>query len=426
MNLRLLITLLPCYLVTLLPVLATAELPNDNVIYRSNIRTVQLYREGFELSLPLLALRTSDRLKLSFDDLDSGNKRYKFTILHCESDWTTSADLNPSEYIDGYREENIDDYTYSYNTTVKYTHYSVIFPTRGMRPKISGNYLMIVYDEDPSEVVFTRRFMVTETTPVGITGKVSQAPTAEKRNGGQQIDFTISLNGFQVSNMRQDIKAVVQQNERWDNLLQNIKPRFIRGETLDYSFDENNVFSGSNEYRSFDIKSLLYQSEKIGRILYDTSYQVYLLPDKPRSLKNYTIEKDLNGRFYIKNDENAQNSDIEADYAWVHFSLPFPAMIGNGNLYIAGALTNWRLDDNSRMKYSFGEKGYYLDLLLKQGLYNYVITFVERGKSAGDDSLIEGSHWETENEYTVYAYYREPGGLYDRLVAAQNISSSQP
>jgi hypothetical protein len=409
----------------LLPVLVRAELPNDNIIYSGNIRTVQLYREGFELSAPLITLRTADRLKLSFDDLNGGNERYKFTILHCEYDWSASADLSPSEYIDGYREENIDDYSYSYNTTVKYTHYSVIFPTPDMRPKISGNYLMIVYNEDPSDVVFTRRFVVVETTPVGITGKVSQASRSEMRNSGQEIDFFVSLNGFPVSNMREDLRVTIQQNDRWDNAMQQVQPRFIRGETLDYSYDEKNTFNGGNEYRSFDIKSLLYQSEKIARILYDTTNQVWLLPDKPRSLTNYTLEKDLNGRFFIKNDEHAQNSDIEADYAWVHFFLPFPAMIASGNLYIAGALTNWRLDENSRMKYSFEEKGYYLNLFLKQGLYNYVITFVEKGKTAGDDSLIEGSHWETENEYTVYAYYREPGGLYDRLIAAQNISSAQ-
>jgi len=420
---RYILTLL---LIILLPVLTVGELPNENIIYQSGIKTVQLYKEGFELAYPVITLNSTEHLKLSFDDLDSGNKRYKFTILHCESDWKTSSELTSFDYIEGYLEENIDDYSYSYNTTVNYTHYFVTFPTSGMRPKISGNYMIRVYVEDTSHIAFTWRFVVVETTPVGIQGKISQASRMEMHNTGQQIDFTIDLNGFQVSNMRQDIKVVVQQNERWDNTLRNIKPRFIRGETLDYTYDENNVFNGGNEFRFFDIKSLLYQSEHIAGILYDTANQVYLLEDKPRSYKNYIVEKDLNGRYFIKNDENAQNSNIEADYTWVHFFLPIPAMIGNGQLYILGGLTNWRLDQTARMKYSFNRKGYELNLLLKQGLYNYLIVFVENGKTTGDESLIEGSHWETENEYTVYVYYRESGGLYDRLVAVQNISSSQP
>jgi len=412
-------------LIILLPVLTVAELPNENIIYKSNIKTVQLYKEGFELSHPIITLNSSEHLILSFDDLDSGNKRYKLTIMHCESDWKTSSALTPIDYIDGYSEENIDDYSYSYNTTVNYTHYFVTFPTSGMRPKISGNYIIMVYEENPSNIVLTQRFVVVETTPVGVQGKISQASRMEMRTMGQQIDFTVDLNGFPVSNMRQDIKVVVQQNERWDNALRNIKPRFIRGETLDYTYDENNVFNGGNEFRTFDIKSLLYQSEHIARILYDTTNQVYLLDDKPRSYKNYTFEKDLNGKYYIKNDEHAQNGDIEADYAWVHFFLPFPAMIGNGQLYIFGGLTNWQLNQANRMKYSFDRKGYELNLFLKQGLYNYLIVFVENGKEIGDESLIEGSYWETENEYTVYVYYRETGGLYDRLVAVQDINSLQ-
>jgi len=412
-------------IVILFPVFVAAQLPNDNIIYQTNIKTVQLYKEGFELAYPVITLNSSEHLKLSFDDLDSGNKRYKFTILHCESDWTTSAELSPFDYIEGYREENIDDYAYSYNTTVIYTHYFVTFPTAGMRPKISGNYILLVYLEDTSNMAFTRRFMVVESTPVGIQGRITQSSRMEMRNTGQQIDFIVDLNGFRVSNMRQDIKVVVQQNERWDNTLWNIRPRFIRGETLDYTYDENNVFNGGNEFRVFDIKSLLYQSEHISRILYDTATQVYLVEERPKSYKNYILEKDLNGRYFIRNDENAMNSDIEADYAWVHFFLPIPAMIGNGKLYILGALTNWQLDNAATMTYSFDRKGYELNLLLKQGLYNYIIVFVETGKLTGDESLIEGSHWETENEYTVYVYYRESGGLYDRLVALQNINSVQ-
>jgi hypothetical protein len=49
----------------------------------------------------------------------------------------------------------------------------------------------------------------------------------------------------------------------------------------------------------------------------------------------------------------------------------------------------------------------------------------ENGKKTGDESLLEGSHWETENDYTVYVYYRENGSLYDRLVAINFFNSLQ-
>jgi len=407
----------------LLPSLYAMDIPNGNVIYKSNIRTVQLYKEGFELSSPVITLNSTEKVKLSFDDLDGGNKRYRFTIQHCEADWTTSTGVSASDYIDGYREENIDDYAYSYNTTVIYTHYTALFPTRSMRPRLSGNYLLVVYEEDPSNIVLTRRFLVAETTPVGITGKVSQSARMDMRNSGQQIDFTVNLNGFRVSGIRLELNVVIQQNERWDNVLRNIKPRFIRGDEIDYTYDENNLFSGGNEFRNFDTKSLAYQSERIKRILFDTTSQVYLLEDQPRPLKNYTFEKDLNGRFYIKNEENAVNSDIEADYAWIHFFLSYPVMRSDGQMVILGALTNWQPDAGSRMTYSFTRRGYWLNLFLKQGYYNYEYVFILNGRNTGDESLTEGSHWETENEYTIYVYYHEAGGLYDRLIATQDLNS---
>lgn len=394
----------------------SAELPNENKIFKQSVKTVQLFKDGFELSIPVIQLNSQEQIKLSFDDLDSEVRRYRYTIIHCEADWTTTPDLMVSEYIDGYREENIESFAYSYNTTVKYIHYTLAFPTATMRPKISGNFILLVYDDEPSNVVMACRFMVIENSPVTIDGKVSQSARMEDRYTKQQLDFVVHLNGFRVMDVGREIKIVIQQNGRWDNLIRVTKPRFIRGDELDYRYDENIVFNGGNQFRRFDTKSLLYQSERVGRISYDTSFQVFLLDDKPRSYSKYVFEKDLNGRFYIKNDEHAENSDIEADYAWVHFFLPYPAMITSGQFYLLGALTSWNLDESNRMSFNFSRKGYELSLLLKQGYYNYLYVLKDKVKPAGDESLIEGSFWETENEYTIFFYFHETGSSYDRLI----------
>jgi hypothetical protein len=149
------------------------------------------------------------------------------------------------------------------------------------------------------------------------------------------------------------------------------------------------------------------------------------LPDIPRSFKQYVFENDINGRFYIKNEEHAQNSNTEADYTLVHFFLPWPALATGGQFFILGELTLWEMDDNSRMHFNFARKGYELNLLLKQGYYNYLLVFKEDNKLPGDESLIEGSHWETENDYSVYVYFRETGALYDRLIAVNFLNSVQ-
>jgi hypothetical protein len=411
-----------------LPLLAghAAGLPNENICYYPSVRTILVCKQGFEMSPPIIQLNSDEHLEISFDDLGQDIKRYKFTILHCEADWRTSPDLSVTDFINGYREENIDQYAYSYNTTVRYTHFSATFPTSGMKPRISGNYMLQVYEDDTSHIVFTHRFMVVEPSSLVAEGKVVQSSRMSDRFAMQQVDFVVLLNGFQVTDVQREIKVVVQQNGRWDNALFLSKPRFARSGELDYRYDESICFSGGNQYRSFDTKSLVYQSERVAHISYDTLYQVSLLPDQLRSFKNYSFEKDLNGRFYIKNEDHAENSSTEADYALVHFFLPYPALLTTGDFYLLGDFAGWNFTDGNRLKFNFDRKGYELNLLLKQGFYNYLYVLKEKSKTTADESLIEGSHWETENDYTVLVYFHETGSQYDRLLSVNFINSLQP
>ncbi len=400
-----------------------AELPNKNAVYDPDIHTVQVYKSGFDLSAPIIQLHSGEKITISFDDLNPGIRRFKYTVLHCQSDWNSSSAISPIDYLNGFREENIDQFEYSYNTTVPYTHYTGFFPTVNMQPRISGNYLLVVYEEEPSRIVFTWRIMVVEVSPVVATGTVSQSSRMDDHLTRQQIDVMVKLNGFSVVDISREIKVVIQQNGRYDNALLLGKPRFIRGDELDYRFDEAIAFDAGNQFRSFDIKSLRYQSERIAKIAFDSVNQVTLVSDLPRTFKQYVFEEELNGKFFIKNEEHADNSNTEADYAWVHFFLPYPVLLTTGQFFIVGELTRWELDDNSRMSFNFDRRGYELKLFLKQGYYNYLVLFKENNTTAGDVGFIEGNHWETENDYSILTYLCENGSLYDRLVAVNFINS---
>jgi hypothetical protein len=395
-----------------------------NTVERPNIKTVQFFKEGFEMGTPVMKLNSTDKLKLVFDDLDADLKPYKFTIVHCEADWTVSSDLFPRDYIEGFDEDNIDGFSYSFNTAVRYTHYSLVFPTQNLKPKLSGNYFIIVYTDDSGDPVFTWRFMVCENSPLAVEGQVHQANSISDRNSKQQIDFTIHYNGAQIDNPARSLKIVVTQNDRQDNVLSNIQPSFSRSETLDYTNNDAISFDGGNEFRAFDIKSLVYQTERIKKIEHTAEgYDVTLLDDAKRTLKNYASDKDINGRKLIKSDDNVRNSEIEADYAWVSFTLPFTPELANGQLYLLGALTDWQLDENSKMTYDYEKKSYVKKLLLKQGYYNYLYLFRNRSTNKSEIFWVEGNHWETENEYTIWVYYRGGADLYDRLLAIQNLNS---
>ncbi|HSG68589.1 MAG TPA: hypothetical protein VK994_07780, partial [Bacteroidales bacterium] len=143
-----------------------------------------------------------------------------------------------------------------------------------------------------------------------------------------------------------------------------------------------------------------------------------------RTFKQYIRDDDLNGKYFVER-EGAEFSDIAADYAYIHFTLPYQYPLVNGNLYIFGGLTQWDFTTDAMMEYDYEEHVYQKTLYLKQGYYNYAYVFLEDGEQAGDMTLIEGNHWETNNEYVILVYYREPGTYYDQLIAIQYFAAHQ-
>ena len=84
---------------------------------------------------------------------------------------------------------------------------------------------------------------------------------------------------------------------------------------------------------------------------------------------------------------------------------------------MVGELTQWRLDEASRMEYRPDLKAYTLRLHLKQGYYSYQLLFLPVGETEGSTGVLEGDYFETPNQYTAFVYYRGPNDRYDRLAA---------
>ena len=289
---------------------------------------------------------------LAFDDFDVGITNYSYTIIHCNAKWEDS-DLIPTDYISGFEENEIIDYAHSFNTIQSYIHYTLVVPNEDMGIKISGNYLLKVYEEDNPDIpILTKRFMVVE-SKVTVIPTVRKATLLSDKNYKQEVDFVIRHEGYPIMNPYGDLYVVIRQNGRWDNAISGLNPVFVRDNELIYDYDEDNVFNGGNEFRNFDFKSFRFQTEFIEKYEFDSAgNNVYLYRDKIRYFLRYTSHSDINGRYFIKNEEG-NDSEIDADYAYVHFTLPYEAPMINGNIYILGALTNWGFGLASRMKYNY-------------------------------------------------------------------------
>ncbi len=398
-----------------------SRLVYEDHIYLNSIKTVQLYDSSFQLSSPIIQLGTKQQLKLSFDDLEGGSKSFTYTLIHCSADWEPS-DLSIMEYITGFQTDNITEYGSSINTLQPYTHYNLQFPNDNMTITKSGNYIIEVFqDNNPDHPVLTKRFRIVDQR-VSIDASVKPPSEPMDRTFKQQINFTIDHSSFEIENPFGDLKVIVFQNGRLDNAISGLKPSFVKDGLLTYNYDVENVFTGGNEFRNFDIKTLKTQTEHIQKIKSDSINTVVLMPEEKRTFKRYTTAQDINGRYLIKMQE-ASNSEREADYAYVYFFLPYEP-VTDGKLYLLGALTDWQFRKEAEMVYNPKRMAYEACLYLKQGYYNYEYVFLKDGQKAADETLIEGMHFETENDYSILVYFHAPGTSYDQLIGIGQFNSA--
>jgi Domain of unknown function (DUF5103) len=391
-------------------------------IYWPSVRTVQLFKVGNELSAPLLELG-SGSMQLRFDLLDADPAPLSYTLVHCNAQWQPS-ELSPAQYLDGAFSEFMPPGQQSINTLQPYVHYSVQLPTALMRPKVSGNYIVKVYHSDDEEdVVLTRRLLVAEQR-VSIDASVVASRDVSLRNVAQQVDMVVRHPGLLVPDPFNDLQLVVLQNMRWDDARTGLRPRFVRSSELVYDHPSEALFMGGNEWRNFDLKNLRYLTQEVARMDNRGNLtEAYLLPDPKRNIRTYFEQPDINGRYLVRNDDGYQQA-LESDYIHVHFTLPLEQEFTGAQVFVYGGLTDGQCQREWRMSYLQEQKAYVLRALLKQGFYNYAYAVVpDSAEHVGQFEAIEGSHFQTENDYAVLAYFNDPMLGCQRLVGTRFLNS---
>jgi hypothetical protein len=398
------------------------ELQYNDKVYDEQIKTVILHIKGSELDAPIIPLNGDEKIVLRFDDLSEDVREMHYSFIHCTWDWKPS-DLQLMDFQEGYNSDIITNYDFSFNTVNNYTNYLLEFPNNRINLIRSGNYIIKVFaNGNENDLILTSRFMVVE-PKANISAVVHPSNVVSDREYKQEVDIEVNLGTINTMNPYRDIELVVMQNMRRDNVITGVKPNFIKNEQLTYNYQGELDFDAGNEYRFFDAKSIRYRSEEVEEIrLEDDGYHIYLAPDWGKAFKQYTFENDINGKFLVKNDDMI-DAHLESDYVTVHFSFPVDAMLGNGELYVMGQLSNWQLKKSHRMTYNPDNLNYELALKLKQGYYNYTYLWKYPKSDEGTSDLTDGNHSETENDYLILVYFKDQSYFSDRLIGVERVNS---
>jgi len=396
----------------------------DNVIYDKKVQTVQLTINGTDERYPIITLNSSQQLKLSFDIIGNSNEYFQYTVIHCDQNWQPT-NMQQNLYLKGLSFDNINDFKFSTNTYVKYVHYNVLVPNENMKPSIAGNYILKVYRNfDETDLVITRRFMILN-NQTKISAVARPASLAEYRFTKQELNFTIEYNATLIPNPLQDIKVVILQNNRWDNAMRDITPQFASNGKLDYNYFDKTLFNGGNEFRFFDIRNLRQFSQNVRTKYFDSVYRCLLNMDEPRGTKQYFQYNDFNGKRVVFNKEG-NNTDIDGDYALIQFQLSAIANIpSSSDVYIIGEFSDWKLKPEYKMSFNASRARYDLEVPFKQGRYEYLYSIFDKELQKPDESLLEGNHANTENEYMILVYNRNLQFNYDELIGSTVFNSNK-
>lgn len=438
-----------------------------NTVYDDLIKSVTLQVNKLPTNMPILQLNSNQKIHLEFDDLLTEERILYYRIIHCNQDWTPSA-LRDLDYLNGFNDERLRNYEYSVNTRTQYIHYWQEFPNKDTQFRVSGNYLLIIYEDNIEYPIITRRFMISENQAfVSVTGNF--VGDIAKTRFNQDFQFDVNIAKMNVRNPVDEFSLVVLQNEDWFS--EKIgKPNFLGGNNLRFNKIGQFSFPGLAEYREFDTRSLQIVRRGVQMIERNTnSIDVLLTLDEPRRNKVSILTFDFNGKFFINNFDalagrrinqvveefttnlatdqtirqslrdsivntlplSSQNSNytfeernINSDYTKVIFTLRDNIDLkDNESIYILGGLNDWEPREEFRMKEVKNSPGMYqAEIMLKQGYYNYYYGVVN--DKGIDYETMEGSWNETENDYNALIYYRGFGDLSDRLVGYGSFNSA--
>lgn len=376
------------------------------------IRSIQIYRTGAEEQLPIIELGTAETITLEFDLMAETGRPLSVYFYHADRIWR--RDLSPAEYLESYQHDNVLDYRISTGTEVPYVHYTYTFPNRSIQFRISGNYIVRVTEQGMEEdVLFERAFFVTEQATalefvtdrvlVGDYGYPSVQPLAQFRpTEGTEGDVF----NYNVCFVR---------NGRFEMARCSDRPSLTNAPLMQFYLEPEASFEPEDASYFVDISNLRTSNQIASANFSVSPFRIELEPDYA-NFGSSGLGPLLNGQSRISSVVPGGEADIRGQYVNVRFAFVPPNETRlSGDVLITGSFNGWRYDPANRLEWVPERSRYEVELLLKQGQYEYRYVARDRRLARSLGMAMPRA----ENQYTALVYYDDVSLSTDRLVAVR-------
>jgi hypothetical protein len=379
-----------------------------------SVQSVQLYQGGNETALPILTPQ-SPELTLEFDRLRTTGGPLSIYFYHADRRWR--RDLTPGEYLTGFQRDDLLDYSISIGTEVPYVHYRYRFPNDRIGFEVSGNYILRVTEQgDENAVLFEQPFYVAEQATAVDFGLENIMIGGQGSPSVQPIVFFRPPSGLEANVF--DYNTCFVRNGRMELARCTSQPSLTQQPLLEFYLQPEASFEPDPSDYYVDLGPLRVGQRVLRLDRSASPFEVVLEPDYAR-FSGTSFPVFLNGQAVISGAvQNVADPDIAAEYVSVWFSfVPPDEQPFDAEVILTGSFNNWRIDPANQLTWVPEEGRYEVEMLLKQGAYEY--SYFTR-----DDRLqraLRGNLPRSENQYTALVYYRDPLRNTDRLLAYQHV-----
>ena len=391
-------------------------------VFNDLIKTAYISIVDADQTHPVYRLNSNMPLALHFDFMSFDHPSYYVEFIHCDHNWKPS-NISSQEYIDGNDYQEFSVGNPSFNTSQNYTHFDYTFPNESIQFLLGGNYYLLLFDSETEDTLLQLPFYILDNQTFIEASTVE--PTIPKyKFTHQKINLKVDAKDYEINDPYQNLIVQIRQNNRMDEKVENVMPSMVMNNAFQFSKATAFHFGGGKEFKYIDIRSLQNLEARVRSSKYiGTKTKIVLDIDKIRSYKPNISLTDMNGNYVIFT-KDAQDHQLQGDYATVTLRLKQNQEMAWEDIYIVGAFNNWQILPEYKMFFNIHDKQYECDLNLKQGYYNYEYVTVPKGKkSPVERGYIEGHSRDAENDYFIYVYTKPSGENYMNLIGLSRINS---
>lgn len=382
----------------------------------ASIRTVQLYRDDDERSLPVITLNGDEALTLEFDLMELQGRPLSVYFEHADRTW--QRDLSPSQTLESFQNDRLVDYQSSRGTEVPYVHYQYRFPNDDIRFRISGNYVLRVTERGRRDSVLLEQpfFVAEETGGLELQGESIMVPGQRQPSLRPIVRFRppTAIQGDPFGHT-----ACFVRNGRLTDTRCEERPLLVRQPELEFELARDRAYAPSTAGYELDLSSLR-ATAQIARVdRSQTPFRVMLDADYAR-FEGTASGLTANGQTVVRGAlSDRADPSLQAEYVETRFAfVPSGAQPYSRPLSVAGSFSGMDPARGTTMEWNSVKGQYEGSVLLKQGRHQYFYSTPDPAFA----KQMQNYQARARSTYTAFVYYRDDRRNTDRLLRVSGFA----